>query len=113
GEDLEAGHLRHADVGQDQVEALLFEARVAADAVHRDNFMTRGAQDAPEAPAERLFVVTEEDLAHGVRIRAGGRLETCSSFSCSIRFARAFFALKPTVLTVAFRTSCVGWIFVK
>ena len=71
GEDLEAADVRHADVGQDQVEALFLEARVAADAVHRDNFMTGGAQDAAQAPAEGIFVVAEENLSHGPTRAAG------------------------------------------
>ena len=66
------------------------QARVAAGSVHRDNFMTRGAQDAPQAPAEGLFVVAEEDLSHGVG-RARSLLESCSSFSRPGRFAASFF----------------------
>ena len=101
GQDLEAGHLRHPDVRQDQIEALFLQARVGTDAVHRDNFMTRGPENAAQAPAQRLFVVAEEDLAHGVRMRAESVLESGSSFSRSIRFARAFFALKPTFFHLA------------
>ena len=40
------------------------QAGVARDAVQRDNFMTRRAQDAAQAPAQRVFIVAEEDLAH-------------------------------------------------
>ena len=64
GQDLEPADLRHADVGQDQVEALFLQARVAADAVHRDNFMTRGPKNAAQAPAEGVFVVAEQNLSH-------------------------------------------------
>jgi hypothetical protein len=64
GQDLEAADTRHADVGEDQVEALLFEARVPLQTVQRDNFMTRRPQDTAQAPTQRVFIVAEEDLSH-------------------------------------------------
>ena len=74
GEDLETADLRHADVGQDQIETLFLEAGVAADPIHRDNFVTRGAQDAAQATAQGIFVVAEEESFPWGVTRAGGSL---------------------------------------
>ena len=75
-EDLEAGDFRHADVRQDQVEALFLQAGVAADAVHRDNFMTRRpAECGPGSGTGNLRRRRGGSCPWGVRSEAGGVLD--------------------------------------
>ena len=96
GQDLEAVDVRHADVGEDQVEAFFLQARVAADAVHRDNFMTRGPQNAAQAPAEGVFVVAEQNLSHVGHPRGEARSDASQVSHGSADLRRAFFACWPT-----------------
>jgi hypothetical protein len=84
GQDLEAIHLRHPDVGDDEVELVLAEPRLGPGPIDRDDVVPGGAQDPAEAPAQRFFVVAEENLAHPLpfriaRGRAQGRLKFLTS----------------------------------
>src|SRR5260221_526385 len=59
-QDFEAAHAGHADVRQDHVEALLLQLGKAGRAVCRDDLVSGRAQNPPQAPEERIFVIAEE-----------------------------------------------------
>ena len=58
-QDLEAVHLRHAQVGEDDVEVLALEAGQAARAVRGDHLERGRSQEAGQPAAQGLFVVTQ------------------------------------------------------